>query len=547
MRRQWGDLAPIDGTAFERFTSDTATPLQRVTLVRMRPLLIPLLTLGLMAASCVSTSDSTGTTVEPLETSTTTGRSQRTTDDPAVGAGSTSAPSASANSDPNLANLDPGDPGGDAMGLAAARELGSIGDPTFPGLGNSGYDVQSYAMELDLTGAELVAETTVTLTALTDLASFHLDLVGLTVDEIRIDDEPALFNRDGRELIIRPPETIEAGKTATVLVAYHGTPEPIVEQDLPFNLGFQTQSWGTFVASEPVGAATWFPANDHPQDKALFTISISVPEGTTTAGPGQRTGSATVDGVTTETWTAVDPMSTYLASIATGAFEVSIETQDSGLVIRHAVHADAVLATGNQLDSTVEMIAAFEAQFGPYPFESYGILVVPEPLGFALENQTLSLFGSDILMGPGAQPILAHELAHQWFGDNVSPAAWDDIWLNEGFATWAEWWWTERITGANSVEIAKTIPLERLKGLPASGLFEINVYWRGGLTLEALRRNVGDETFGQILREWSSRYGGGVASTQNFLDLVEEMSSAGAADLVSQWIYSPSMPVLADE
>ncbi len=547
MRRQRGGLAPTDGIRIGRSTSDPAIALQRVTLVRMHRLLLSLFTLGLLAAGCVSTTDSTATTVEPLATSSTTGRSQRTTEDPTNGTGSTSAPSAVGNSGLELANLDPGDPGGDAMGLAAARELGSIGDPTFPGLGNSGYDVQTYVMMLDLTGAELVAETTVMLTALTDLASFHLDLVGLTVDEIRIDDEPALFNRNGRELIIRPPEPIEAGQTVDVLVAYHGTPEPIADQDLPFNLGFQTQPWGTFVASEPVGAATWFPANDHPQDKALFTISISVPEGTTTAGPGQRTRSATVDGITTETWTAVDPMSTYLASIATGAFEVSIETLDSGLVIRHAVHADAAFATGNELDTTVEMIAAFEAQFGPYPFESYGILVVPEQLGFALENQTLSLFGSDILISPSAQPILAHELAHQWFGDNVSPAAWDDIWLNEGFATWAEWWWTERITGINSIETAKTIPLQPLKGLPATGLFEINVYWRGGLTLEALRRNVGDEVFGQILKEWSSRYGGGVASTQNFLDLVEEMASAGAANLVSQWIFSPTMPVLADE
>ncbi|NNF54864.1 MAG: M1 family metallopeptidase [Acidimicrobiales bacterium] len=512
----------------------------------MRRLLIVLFSLGL-AAGCVSTSDSTETTVEPLETTSTTSRSQRTTEEPIDASGSTSVPSASGESDPRFASLDPGDPGGDAMGLAAARELGSIGDPTFPGLGNSGYDVQTYAINLDLTRPELVAETTVTLTALAELDSFHLDLVGLTIDEIRIDDEPALFMRDGREVIIRPPEPIESGQTVAVLVAYHGTPEPIADQDLPFNLGFQTQSWGTFVASEPVGAATWFPANDHPQDKALFTITISVPEGTTTAGPGQRTSSTTAEGVTTETWIAADPMSTYLASVATGAFDVSIETLDSGLVIRHAVHADAAIATGTELDTTVEMIAAFEERFGPYPFESYGILVVPEQLGFALENQTLSLFGTDIMTSPAAQPILAHELAHQWFGDNVSPAAWDDIWLNEGFATWAEWWWTERITGTNNVNTARFIPLEPLKGLPASGLFEINVYWRGGLTLEALRRDVGDEIFGQILREWSNRYGGGVASTQNFLDLVEELSGAGAADLVSQWIFAPTMPVLADE
>ncbi len=516
----------------------------------MRGLIVVAMAVGLVAAACVSTSDSTEVAVESPETTPTTSRSQRTTD-PESGttefAPSTTESAVTGDGATALAGLDPGDPGGDAMGLAAARELGSIGDPTFPGLGNSGYDVQSYALELDLTGEELVAEAIVRLTATTDLESFHLDLVGLTVDEIRIDDEPALFNRDGRELIVRPPTPLAGGQTVDVLVAYHGVPETIQDADSPFNLGFQTKPWGTFVASEPVGAATWFPGNDHPQDKALFTITISVAEGTSTAGPGQRTSSATADGVTTETWTAAEPMSTYLASIATGAFDVSVETLSSGLVLRHAVHADAALATGSELDTTAEMIAAFEEQFGPYPFESYGILVVPEQLGFALENQTLSLFGADIIASPSAQPILAHELAHQWFGDNISPAAWDDIWLNEGFATWAEWWWTEQITGTNGVERARLIPMPPLKDLEPADLFGLNVYWRGGLTLEALRRQAGDEMFRTIMLEWSSRYGGGVASTQNFLDLVEELAGSDSRDLVSQWVFSPSMPTLQDE
>ncbi|MFW2382708.1 MAG: M1 family metallopeptidase [Acidimicrobiales bacterium] len=513
--------------------------------------LIPLLILVLIAASCSRSGDE-AIAFDPEDTTTTTSRAQRTTG----GRGTTSttaspsigeSPGAGASTQSlNLVDLDPGDPGGDISGLTGERTLGSIGDPTFPGLGNSGYDVQRYDISLDMTGSELGAEVVLDLTAQTELTALNLDLVGLSIDEIRVDDEPALFNRDGRELIIRLPEPLETGSSASVFLAYHGKPAPIDAGDgIPFNLGFQTRTWGTFVASEPIGAATWFPANDHPQDKALFRIEVTVPEGHTAVGPGRLTQSLTnADGTETFVWVAREPMSTYLASVATGDFEVTTDTTETGLVLRHAVHRDALLATGNALDTTEDMINEFEKQFGPYPFESYGVLVVPEQLGFALENQTLSLFGTDVIGSPSAQPILAHELAHHWFGNNISPAAWDDIWLNEGFATWAEWWWTERISGRDVTEIAQTIPMEPLAGLTAATLFDFNVYWRGGLTLEARRRTVGDELFGQILRVWSERYGGGVASTENFLDLVGELGGTDAANVVSQWVFSPDMPQL---
>ncbi len=513
--------------------------------------LIPLLILLLVATSCTNAGDDSAD-FGAQNTTTTTSRAQRTTDTNAPSA-TTAAPSennsfgAQASADtPELSELDLGDAGGDMTGLTGERTLGSIGDPTFPGLGNSGYDVQRYDISLDLTGAELVAETVIDLTAGIELPSLHLDLVGMDIDEIRVDDEPALFNRDGRELIVRLPAPLEAGDRASIYLAYHGVPAPIDSgEGIPFNLGFQTRPWGTFVASEPIGAATWFPANDHPQDKALFRIGVTVPDGQVAIGPGQLVGSQTnPDGSEKFIWEAREPMSTYLASVATGDFEVTSETTETGLVIRHAVHRDALLATGETLDTTAEMITEFEQQFGPYPFESYGVLVVPEQLGFALENQTLSLFGTDVIGSPSAQPILAHELAHHWFGNDISPAAWDDIWLNEGFATWAEWWWTERITGRYVTEIAQTIPMDPLAGLTASTLFEINVYWRGGLTLEALRRAVGNELFGQILREWSERYGGGVASTEDFLDLVGELGGQDARNIVSQFVFSPDMPEL---
>ncbi len=503
---------------------------------------IPLLLLALIASACVSTGDD-ATELPEVEATTTTSRAQRTTAaDERADPTTTAAPDA----EPGLAGLDVGDPGGDMSGLTAARLPGSIGDPTFPGIGNVGYDVTRYDVSLDFTGPEMQAQTVVTLTAQIDLEALNLDLVGMDVDEIRVDDEPALFNRDGRELIVRLPNPLTAGQSAEVLVAYHGTPEPIdTGEGLPFNLGFQARTWGNFVASEPIGAATWFPSNDHPQDKAIFAVTMTVPAGQSAIGPGQVVEeSQGPDGSTTVRWEAREPMSTYLASIATGEFDVQTEVLDSGLVLRHAVHVDAIRATGDELQTTREMMEAFEEQFGPYPFATYGVLVVPEQLGFALENQTLSLFGTDIMSSPSAQPILAHELAHQWFGNNISPAAWDDIWLNEGFATWAEWWWTERIGGRDMTTVARTVPMDPIKDLTPDTLFDFNIYWRGGLTLEALRREIGDDVFGDILRQWTERYGGGVASTQNFLDLVTEIAGSDASNSVSQWIFSPTMPEL---
>ncbi len=505
----------------------------------------------IVAASCTSAANESSDT-SAADITTTTSRAQRTTSAPTT----TQAPAPTTQNDAGqtgLAGLDVGDPGGDESGLTGDRSLGSIGDPTFPGLGNAGYDVSGYDIGLDLAGAEMSAEARIELTALIDLTELHLDLVGMDVDEVRVDDEPVLFDRDGRELRLRLADQVSAGETAEVVVAYHGQPEPLdTGEGLPFNLGFQTRPWGTFVASEPIGAATWFPANDHPQDKATFDVEVTVQSGQVAIGPGQLVSTVVnADGTETYSWEAQDPMTTYLASVATGEFELTTETIEgitgNDIVIRHAVHRDALLATGDSLATTAEMMAAFEEQFGPYPFESYGILVVPESLGFALENQTLSLFGTDIIGSEAAQPILAHELAHHWFGNLVSPAAWDDIWLNEGFATWAEWWWTERIAGRDMSRIAATIPMEPLTGLTPDTLFDINVYWRGGLTLEALRRTVGDETFAEILSAWTERYGGGVASTENFLDLVTELAGQEATNVVSQWIFAPDMPALPEE
>jgi aminopeptidase N len=438
--------------------------------------------------------------------------------------------------------------------VAGGAASGSIGDGLFEGLGNTGYDVISYDLALDVTEAGLAGVATLTLVATTELPVFHLDLVGLTVRTVTVDNEPATFVREGRELIITARTPVVGGATAIVQVVYDGRPEPIEDPAGPFPLGWHTTGWGTFVVSEPLGAATWFPANDHPRDKATFVMAVTVDNDEVAAASGVLIDRTTVGDRTTWTWEMNDPMATYLASVATGPFTITEESDVAGVQIRHVLTTEPLAGVDLAdirplLDETDDMLREFSALFGPYPFDSYGVLLVPEAFGFALENQTLSIFGTDFFepaVRDGlAEQVLAHELAHQWFGNHVSPGNWEHIWLNEGFATWADLYWAER-QGTDRFENYAAIQFGPLVGLESSELFDANVYYRGALTLETLRRTIGDEPFFALLRTWSDRFGGSVASTEDFFVLVEEQAGGTAAELMRDWVTSPSMPTLPD-
>ena len=197
------------------------------------------------------------------------------------------------------------------------------------------------------------------------------------------------------------------------------------------------------------------------------------------------------------------------------------------------------------------MVELLAEVFGPYPFEVYGVLVVDEELGFALETQTLTIIGSDIAsLRREADIVLLHELSHQWFGNSVSLAGWNDIWLNEGFATYAEWIYSERIGGQSAAELARRAgqiggELNLPPGDPGSDeLFPTSVYLRGGMTLQALREDVGDDAFFEILRTWAEEHAGATGSTEQFIALAEQVSGHDLAALFDEWLYSNTLPSL---
>jgi aminopeptidase N len=197
----------------------------------------------------------------------------------------------------------------------------------------------------------------------------------------------------------------------------------------------------------------------------------------------------------------------------------------------------------------------FEHRFGDYPFASYTCVVTDDDLEIPLESQSLSTFGRNFASEDwDAVRLVAHELAHQWFGNAVTLTEWKDIWLHEGFACYAEWLWSEEAGHASADDCAREHH-ERLADLDqdllladpgAELMFDDRVYKRGALTLHALRTSVGDDDFFAILRTWVERFGGGNATTADFEAVVEDVSGTSHADLFEAWLRSTELPSLPE-
>ena len=397
----------------------------------------------------------------------------------------------------------------------------------------------------------------VTARATQALSRFDLDFSGLDVASVTVDGAAATTERHDRELVVTPPHPIADGATFSTVVEYSGVPEPRSTPSIPIAVGWLASEHGdgSFVAAEPEGASTWYPVNDHPSDKATYTFHLEVPDGTTAVANGDfvsRTPNPT--GTITWTYDEKQPMASYLAQVAIGDYQVTDGAGPDGVTIRNVFDNTIATDVAPSFDSTGEMISFFTLQFGPFPFDIYGALVVDQRTGYALETQTLSMFGDDVVSGADPNVVISHELAHQWFGDSVSIESWKDVWLAEGFATYAEWMWSEHSGGPKVAQIAE-MTLDQLRqsnnamtpaGDPGvDDLFGPSVYLRGALTLQALRLTVGDDLFLDILRTYASKYRSGNASTADFIAVATQVSGRDDLQpLFDAWLYETEIPRL---
>ncbi|MCL4271819.1 MAG: M1 family metallopeptidase [Anaerolineales bacterium] len=434
-----------------------------------------------------------------------------------------------------------------------------LGDPFYPMLGNPGYDVNHYdiALTVDPTSNTISGMTTIEAVALEDLSQFNLDMSGLEVDSVSVDGVDADFSRSQMELTISPRSPITAKQAFTVAVTYHGSPEPVMDDSIHMPLGWQKMTGGLFVFSEPSGAMNWFPCNNHWSDKATYAFRISVPDDFEVVANGRRENisASEVPGYSTQVWVMDDPMSTYLATIVIGQYESESQQSTAGVDIHNFYPLGTPDNVKDDFARTPEMIDFFGVLIAPYPFDNYGAVLANEELGFAFEAQTRSLFGKQ-----GAdEEVVAHELAHQWFGDNLTVATWHDLWLKEGFASYLSWLWLEHSQGSAAFEqhiqdVYDVLVMSQygvffqpVGAVRPAGLFDLygsTTYYRGALTLHALRLEVGDEKFFEILRTFYANYSGDgkTAKTDDFITLAQEVSGKDLTELFDLWLNTDWMP-----
>lgn len=439
----------------------------------------------------------------------------------------------------------------DTGGVRGTPGAAGLRDPYFPRLGNGGYDVTHYALTLtvDAGSGRLRGTAEITARATQDLSAFNLDLAGLDVGSATVEGRPAAVNRAGSELTLRPDDDVEdrlrKGRTFRTVVRYSGAPRTFTDAD-GSKEGWVRTGRGSVALGEPTGSMAWFPGNHHPSDKASYDIRVTVPEGRSAVSNGEPASRRTAGGRTTFHWRTREPMASYLATVAVGRYTVEESATGDGMPVVTAVDPAAAGASAAVLARIPEVLRWAERTFGPYPFASAGAIVgLSKDSDYALETQNRPFFP-----GPPDIGLLVHELAHQWFGNSVTPESWQDMWLNEGFATYAEWLWKEEHEGVpvrDSFDAAyendANWAFPPSDPPSAADLSGPPVYGRGAMVVHRIRQRLGDdEAFFGLVRGWLKAHRHGNASTEDFTAYVEKESGMDLTELWDTWLDGRSRP-----
>ncbi|NLG54609.1 MAG: M1 family metallopeptidase [Rhodococcus sp.] len=427
-------------------------------------------------------------------------------------------------------------------------------DPYLPQNGNKGYRVSRYELEIQYRVASnrLTGKASITAVTTTVLSRFSLDLAShFAVSKVYVNGSRVAKHalRAGK-LTITPRTKLPVGAALSITIHYQGTPAPI--RSVWGEVGWEELSEGSLVASQPNGAASWFPCDDHPSSKASYRISITTDSPYYALANGTLRERKVRASQTTWVYEQAEPMAAYLATIQIGPYERLTITQQP--VPIHAVLPSRLTKPfAHDFARQAQIMDVFTELFGPYPFPDYTVVVTDDPLDIPIEAQGLSIFGANHLDGHrGSERLVAHELAHQWFGNSLTIGQWRDIWLHEGFACYAEWLWSEQSGGPIAHDLAAQAydglarkPQDLLVGDPGAALmFDDRVYKRGAITLHKLRARLGDENFFALLRDWTQRYRYTTVTAEMFTDLAARYTDGPLRDLWTSWLYEKELPPL---
>jgi aminopeptidase N len=436
---------------------------------------------------------------------------------------------------------------------APDEALPAVIDEYLPKNGNSGYQVSRYELDLEYKVSinRLSGTATITAVTLTEIQQLTLDLSNaLSVSKVWVNGKRATkFSCRGGKLRIRLASKLPSGAALSIVVHYGGSPHPL--RSLWGDVGFEELTDGVLVAGQPNGAASWFPCDDHPSAKAAFRIQVSTESRYRVIANGELVSRRARASQTVWTYEQPEPTSTYLITLQIGVYEMT-QLARTPVPIQAALPARLRGDFDHDFARQPEMMNLFVELFGPYPLANgHTVVVTDDPLEIPLEAQGISIFGANHCDGTRAsERLIAHELAHQWFGNSVTARQFRDIWLHEGFACYAEWLWSEHSGGPGADELARRYH-EQLRAKPQDLLladpgprhmFDDRVYKRGALALHTLRGRLGDEKFFALLKDWTSRHRHGTVVTEDFTGLAANYSDESLRPLWEAWLYSTEVP-----
>ena len=437
-----------------------------------------------------------------------------------------------------------------AAGAAQALNPNGIGDPYYPADGNPGYDVRSYHVALDYhPGTESIRATTlVRARAKTRLTSYHLDLKGLHVDGLRVNGRAATWTRTGvHELVVKPARILRPGHRIVTRVRYHGKLRYVLDGGEPSGwLPANTPGSG-FIAGEPHGCAIWYPCNDHPTDKARWSLTATVPRPLAVASVGAqgRTTAGTRHGqpVRTYRWHLDERTATYLTGMYIDklTFRRSRLADGTRVVSAYGPNPGQAPARERKLP---EILRVLSRRWGPYPAPLAGGMFISKSIPYELETYTRPIYSRFTI------PItIVHENGHQWWGDNVALRRWKDICLNECLASYSEWLWDEH-NGANLdhryrhliAHYGDQLFSGKLYDMGAGHEFDAPVYVKGKFFVHALRNKVGDVRFFRAMRGIQKDFAGGNLSMNGLRDQLERRTGVDLTSFWREWVYRTGRP-----
>ncbi|RKT54813.1 M1 family metallopeptidase [Saccharothrix australiensis] len=439
---------------------------------------------------------------------------------------------------------------------AHAAEPGApgLGDPYYPRAGNAGYDVRHYSLGLQYDPATdvLTGRTVVNAVTTRDVSSVNFDFA-LPLLTARVNGRDVGFAQHGTELTVGTGGDVPAGTDLSFVFTYSASPSR-THAEVPVTRWKRTPD-GALAVAAPSMSPWWYPANDHPSDKATYDVVITVPDGVEAISNGELVGTFPLgDGRTNWSWFSGKPQTTYATFLAIGQFDVRRGYSDTGKQVVTA-YSDALGTRGPaaraSVERTREVVRFLEGRFGYYPMAELGGVVSPY-LSSTLETQTRPAYPAWAFQDGPNDYVVVHETAHQWFGNSVAVRQWKDIWLSEGFATYAQWLWSEAVGEGTAQDLAdwtyRYYPADHevwdvaVADPTPRYLYGAAVHERGALALQALRAAIGDATFFALLRTWASTKEHGNAGTAEFVAMAEEITGRDLDDLFRTWVHSPGKP-----